>query len=991
MNTGFSRRAWVFIALVLCFAPAALARTISSKSTGGFGQDTNVCNWLLSPNCSATPKYNVVTTNGITVNEQVICNNQDLSVNLCTSGAYSFLYQVESSGPFVATFSRLSGFAFDNTTPTFGLMACDTSGNNTIAVCGYDSAIASQVSFDSPNATLSVSTPTAGSLTYVTFVLQETQPTGLPPIPPMLNLNGVSLTPTSLTFGSQAVGIAGPPQTLTLTNPFGASVSLTPGALSSGFAGGNTCGVTALAGATCAFSVWSAPAAASFFSGTQSLSAGADSASLNAYGSPPGVSLFPATLTFGTQTAGGTATAVQRATLTNNSGTSFTIGTISPATADPNTNNIEFALQSTSTCAPSLVLVNGAACTLDVGFPNGINLTTTLGDTGTLTGTITVTDKNSSNTYTLALQGFAGAFSAITGNSLIPTNLNFGNQALGTASAPQTLTFTNTTASALNIVNVNSSADFSAATGTCVDPVNSVNLPAGSSCTVDVAFSPTAYGTSTGAITIADDRTDGTQIIAVSGVGGPSALSPAFLDFPPQAVGTTSQSQTVGLFNNGKVPLTISAIMAGTADFTVQNDSCPISSSTLAVGLSCSVVVSFVPTATGPRKSSLVITDDATYRPHTVTLTGVGMAASLTPPSLTFPSQSVGVAGAPQVIKLANLGSATLNIWEVAFLGTNASDFSRTSTCGSTLAAGNSCTISVTFTPAATGARTASLVVSDDGGGSPQSVLLAGSGVVAGPVVSLSSTSLSFPNQVVSTTSPTQTVVLGNQGSGPLTISSIAVAGADSGDFAIPSDTCPLSPSTLAAGNSCAISVTFTPLTTGPLKSSVSITDNAAGSPQIVILTGVGAAALTGTGAAASSGVPPPGSNVPGAAASLSPSIVSFGNQAVGAPALARTVIFKNVGRTRVWIRAITFSARSHSDFAETNDCGPSLAAGTSCTLQITFKPRRAGSQSAVISIVDHAPGRPHQVRVKGVGVRAAKLGSGQAARQEPERTARRF
>src|SRR5207248_1952863 len=108
----------------------------------------------------------------------------------------------------------------------------------------------------------------------------------------------------------------------------------------------------------------------------------------------------------------------------------------------------------------------------------------------------------------------------------------------------------------------------------------------------------------------------------------------------------------------------------------------------------------------------------------------------------------------------------------------------------------------------------------------------------AAPAVSLSPTSLSFGNQNINTTSAAQTVTLTNSGGGSLTISSIAVTGTNAGDFA-QTNNCP---STLAAGASCTISVTFTPTASGTRSASVSITDNAAGSPQSVSLSGSGVA-----------------------------------------------------------------------------------------------------------------------------------------------------
>src|SRR5207249_7863424 len=109
--------------------------------------------------------------------------------------------------------------------------------------------------------------------------------------------------------------------------------------------------------------------------------------------------------------------------------------------------------------------------------------------------------------------------------------------------------------------------------------------------------------------------------------------------------------------------------------------------------------------------------------------TGVGgsSAASLSPTSLTFPSQTVGTTGTAQAVTLSNSGSAALSITGIAITGTNSGDFGQTNNCGSSLAAGSSCAINVTFTPAATGTRSASLTVTDNASNSPQTASLTGS------------------------------------------------------------------------------------------------------------------------------------------------------------------------------------------------------------------------------------------------------------------------
>ena len=114
----------------------------------------------------------------------------------------------------------------------------------------------------------------------------------------------------------------------------------------------------------------------------------------------------------------------------------------------------------------------------------------------------------------------------------------------------------------------------------------------------------------------------------------------------------------------------------------------------------------------------------------TVTLTiGIAPIVSFSAPSITFASQTVGIASSHQMINLQNTGAATLTGISISFTGTNASDFTETTSCGTTLAAGSSCAISIVFTPGGTGTRAATLSVADNASGSPQSVPITGTGM----------------------------------------------------------------------------------------------------------------------------------------------------------------------------------------------------------------------------------------------------------------------
>jgi hypothetical protein len=180
---------------------------------------------------------------------------------------------------------------------------------------------------------------------------------------------------------------------------------------------------------------------------------------------------------------------------------------------------------------------------------------------------------------------------------------------------------------------------------------------------------------------------------------------------------------------------------------------------------------------------------------------------------------------------LTNERNTPLNIANISASG----DFAQTNTCGTSLGAGLTCTVSVTFAPTFPLSRVGSVTITDDASNSPQTLALSGTGV--GPAVALGGGSLG--NQLVGTNSGAQAVSLTNSGNAPLTISSIAIGGTNSGDFT-QTNTCPSSNATVAANANCTISVTFTPTVTGSRTASITITDNAPGSPHSVTLTGTG-------------------------------------------------------------------------------------------------------------------------------------------------------
>ena len=214
------------------------------------------------------------------------------------------------------------------------------------------------------------------------------------------------------------------------------------------------------------------------------------------------------------------------------------------------------------------------------------------------------------------------------------------------------------------------------------------------------------------------------------------SLTPGILTFSNQVVGSTSAAQTLTINNTGNAVLSITSIaVTGTnsTDF-AQTSTC---GGSVGAGINCTIGVTFKPNGTGSRTAVLTLSDNASGSPQSVSLSGAGVSvggsasatASLSSSSLNFGSDPVGVISSSQVVTLTNTGSAALNIASIALTGSNAADFTQVNTCGISVAAGGHCTLAILFTPSAIGTRGAALAVTDNAGGSPQSVLVSGTGV----------------------------------------------------------------------------------------------------------------------------------------------------------------------------------------------------------------------------------------------------------------------
>jgi FG-GAP-like repeat/Abnormal spindle-like microcephaly-assoc'd, ASPM-SPD-2-Hydin len=224
------------------------------------------------------------------------------------------------------------------------------------------------------------------------------------------------------------------------------------------------------------------------------------------------------------------------------------------------------------------------------------------------------------------------------------------------------------------------------------------------------------------------------DLVAVDTVGavitllntGVVAFSPTTpLTFPTQLLGTTSAPLTATLTNTGTSALTISSVSYSGKPFKVQT-TCKGS---IAPGGNCSITATFTAQVAGVVTGTVTIKDSASTKPQVVELVGTGTEVKFTPTQLTFPPQKKGTKSPPQHFRLTNIGSTAFDFtYKIYISGTGYQDFFESNNCPTSLNAGASCTINVTFAPRVTGSISGAVVFTDTGGGSPQLVLLSGTG-----------------------------------------------------------------------------------------------------------------------------------------------------------------------------------------------------------------------------------------------------------------------
>lgn len=423
----------------------------------------------------------------------------------------------------------------------------------------------------------------------------------------------------------------------------------------------------------------------------------------------------------------------------------------------------------------------------------------------------------------------------------------------------------------------------------------------------------------------------GTGSPVTSGAGVLSASATA-LGFGDVAVANTA-IQSLTVTNAGTSVVNIAqATMTGAA-FTVVSGT---PSGSIQVGQSVTVQIQFAPTASGATSGALTVVSDASNSPLTISLSGTGAQAglSVSPATLNFGNMTVGQT-ASQNVRLTNTGNSNVVI-NMANVSGSAFGIAGLA-LPTTLPAGQSMSFSAQFAPTAAGATTGSISFTDNAPNSPQTLTLAGTGVVTSSTLGASPASVSFGTVAVGSNSQ-QTVTLTNSGNASATISAIASTGTG---FSVTGLTAPV---TLAASQAITFVAQFAPTTSGSASGSVTITSSANNSSLSIPVSGAGVqGSLT-----------------------ANPANVSFGNVVVGASGTS-SITLTNAGSASI---SITQANASGPGFSISGLATPTtLGAGQTTSFAAKFTPTSAVTSTGTISIVSNLPSSPLVIGLTGAGI----------------------
>jgi hypothetical protein len=335
----------------------------------------------------------------------------------------------------------------------------------------------------------------------------------------------------------------------------------------------------------------------------------------------------------------------------------------------------------------------------------------------------------------------------------------------------------------------------------------------------------------------------------------------------------------------------------------------------------------------------------------------LGPVAQMSATSFSFGSLSLGQTSSAQTLTITSGGGQALSLNTLAITGADPGDFAETDTCHvpNVLQPGNSCSVLVSFTPSAAGSRTAAVTITSNASPPTESAQLNGSGLTPAPAVTLIPGSLDFGTTAVGSSTP-MNVIVTNAGTAALHIASVAVVGPNTNDFVFSGPACN---SAIPVNASCSITVTFTPLAAGLRTASLTLSDDAPGSPQVIAVKGNASAA-------------------PAPAVMVNPGSPDFGTTTQGT-STPMNVTVKNTGTATLHITSVALGGANGSEFSfSAPACNTAIPVSGTCTIALTFTPFSVGAHVASLTLTDDAPDSPQSVQVKGNANAAFSAGAAQ-------------
>jgi hypothetical protein len=416
-----------------------------------------------------------------------------------------------------------------------------------------------------------------------------------------------SLNPGSIAFPATAVGQLSAPMPVVLTNSGGMPLTSIAVSTSGAFQTSNNCGTQLAGSAACTIEVTFAPmqigSQAGMLTVADALRAHPQTVALTGTGArPAALSVNPTSLTFGSQSLGG-----------SSAPTILTIGDTGGVAAA----NVGFQFSgasaggfSTGTTTCAAMLIAGSNCTVQVIF--------TPVAAGGNSATLTVSSATPGVTpVTVPL---SGAGNAVSGLNVSPAEVTFAATLVASSSAAQTVTVSNTSSVPASQLSLTVTNGFALAQNTCAG-----SLEAGASCTVGVLFDPTATGIEAGTLTVSSASIGNIAIVELGGTGAVAAaiqVAPAtILPFATTDVGQTSSPVAFTVTNTGIATALSNLALAVPAGFQLVNDTC---AATLGPGMSCTAGVEFAPTAAGSQTGNLTVTSSSAANAVSIPLQGMG-------------------------------------------------------------------------------------------------------------------------------------------------------------------------------------------------------------------------------------------------------------------------------------------------------------------------------------------------------------------------------